>query len=176
MIKTTKISSFEQQMLEMTVDLAEKAFENGNYPVGAVMTIDGKILASQENKIVTKKSWAQHAESQLIINNGEIIRKRAENKAEIVLYSSLEPCLMCLGTATMNKINKILFIQRDPHGGAGNLEIGNLGECYPRNFPEIIEARISERPKELIIKFLEKQLVDGNKTWARKVLTLFEKA
>ena len=158
----------------MTIDLAEKAFNNGNYPVGAIIAIDGKLIASQENHNVSEKTWAHHAENQLIIDNGKIIRKSAEEGKEIVLYSSLEPCLMCLGTATMNKISRIVYIQKDPHGGACELKIDGLGECYPKNFPVIVEARISEKPKDLIVKFLEKQIENGNKSWAERVLSLFK--
>ena len=176
MIEPTEINEADRKYLNMAIEIAKDVFNEGNYPVGALITINGELIASDGNKMETMNSRAQHAENQLIINNGEKLKKAAETKAEVTLYSTLEPCLMCLGTAIINGITRIVFIQKDPHGGACDIKVDNIGSCYPRIFPEIIEARVSEEPKELIIKFLETQLVHGNKEWAQKVLPLFQAA
>lgn len=173
MKQVSNVNTTDRKFLEETVKISENASNNGNYPVGAVLVIDGEAIAHQENEVVTKKSWAKHAESQLIIDNGAKLKEASEKGLEIVLYSSLEPCLMCLGTATINKVSKIIYIQKDPHGGACDLDIRSLGKRYPEIIPETIEARISETPKTLIIKFLEQQLISGNKKWAEKSLPLF---
>lgn len=176
MRQSLNINKVDKKYLEETIRIAESAFNNGNYPVGAILTIDGKAIASRENTVVTTNSSAQHAESQLIIDNSAKLKDASKKGLETVLYSTLEPCLMCLGTATINKVSKIIYIQKDPHGGACGLDIGKLGARYTDVFSEIVEARISDKPKHLIIKFLENEFENGDKKWAQKVLSLFRKA
>ncbi len=157
---------------DIAIAEAERAFNEGNFPVGAVLVI-GKTLLRSRNIAEKTKNYSQHAETRLILDNATKTLKAWRNNEEIVLYSTLEPCLMCLGIAVMNKINKIYYIQEDPLAGACGLDVSNLGKRYSNVFPMISKVKYSNRPKDLLIKFLKKQISNGVRVdWSNEFLNL----
>ena len=70
------------------------------------------------------------------------------------LYTTLEPCIQCLGSCVTNNVSKIIYIQKDPNGGACDMKHDKIGLHYREVWPEIIHAPISEKPKKLMIAFL----------------------
>ena len=125
----------------------------------------------------TSQNYSNHAETQLIIQHGEELLKASKAGKKISLFSTLEPCLMCLGVAVMNKVNRIVYLQKDPHAGACGIEVKSLGIRYQEVFPEIIYLpNFSSQPKQLIIDFLKGQIATGVRVeWSQKFLKLLEK-
>ncbi len=62
---------------------------------------------------------------------------------------------MCLGVATLHRINKIVFACPDPHGGATHLDPKGLGEWYVQNWPTVKMGSFREESYDLVIKFLK---------------------
>ena len=173
MIKTNKA---DKQYLEQAISIAKETFGQGNYPVGAVLTIDGKIIDSAGNEINKEKSYVNHAENTLIIRNGQKLYDAFQANKEIVLYSTLEPCIQCLGASVTNHVNRIVYVQKDPNGGACNLRHDNIGVWYRDTWPEILYAPISTEPREMMISFFKQEISKGNTKWPKKMLSLLEVA
>jgi len=168
-----KITQFDKQCLESAISIAEETYKQGNYPVGAVLAIGEKLVGSAGNEINKQKSFVNHAENTLIIKHGKELAKVRDDKERIVsLYSTLEPCIQCLGASVTNHIDRILFIERDPNGGACDLKHDNIGLWYRDFWPEIIHSAISNEPKQLMIKFFKEEVARGNTEWPTKMLKL----
>jgi tRNA(Arg) A34 adenosine deaminase TadA len=99
---------------------------------------------------------------------------QAANDSKIItLYSTLEPCLMCLGVAVMNKVNRVIYIQTDPHAGACGIDRKSLGVRYQEVWPEIMHVSFSQEPKDLIVRRLKQQIENGVRVeWSEKFLKL----
>ncbi|MFX0095243.1 MAG: nucleoside deaminase [Candidatus Hodarchaeota archaeon] len=155
--------------MRIALDEAEKAFKEGNYPVGAVLVIDEKIIDSAHNKQITERSRNAHAEYLLLHENSKIIRKKvrrgSSSKAE--LYSTLEPCLMCLGSAVFHRISRIIFACPDPRGGATYLNPEILSSWYVKNWPVIQGGLYDEPSYALICKFLKESAIPEHKNILR---------
>ncbi|MCA9382677.1 nucleoside deaminase [Candidatus Dojkabacteria bacterium] len=164
----------DEECLELAIRVAEDTFSKGNYPVGAVLAIDHEIVASAGNEINTKKSYVNHAENFLIINNGVLIAEAYDQGKEISLYSTLEPCIQCLGASVTNHINRIIYIQTDPNGGACNLKHDNIGLWYRETWPNIEQVPFSTKPKEMMINFFKQEIKKGNIKWPTKMLGLLD--
>lgn len=77
----------------------------------------------------------------------------------------------------MNKVDRIIYIQKDPHAGACGIEIKSLGERYQKVWPKIINYNYSNKPKEMIVIFLKKQIKDGTKVdWSKNLLKLLNES
>ena len=74
---------------------------------------------------------------------------------DISLYTTLEPCLMCLGIAVLHRVNRIIIACPDPHGGATNLNPNMLGSFYKMIWPRIDIGLMKEPAIDLLIKFLK---------------------
>jgi tRNA(adenine34) deaminase len=170
-----QLTKFDHHCLLLAIKNAEKTFKNGNYPVGAVLAVDEKIVDQEGNKIKQGKSFTNHAENSLIMRNGTSLYRAYKNNNKISLYSTLEPCIQCLGAAVTNHINRIIFIQKDPNGGACSLKHNNIGQWYRKTWPEIIYAPISEKPLNMMLEFFKTEIKSGNKSWAEKMLKLLAK-
>ncbi len=167
-----RISQFDKRCLEMAISIAKKTYMHGNYPVGAVLAIDNKIVDDANNEINKQRSFVNHAENTLIIRNGKLLSDAYKQNKVISLYSTLEPCIQCLGASVTNHINRILFIERDPNGGACDLKHDNIGLWYKKTWPKIIHYPFSKEPKQLMIKFFHEEIKRGNIAWPKKMLRL----
>lgn len=165
------INNFDKQCLLKAIDAAALSFKKGNYPVGAVLSIDNKIIATAGNEINKRQSFVYHAENNLIINNGDKLFK-ARKKKIISVYTTLEPCLQCLGACVTNHIDRIVYIQKDPNGGACSLEHNNIGSRYREFWPQIIYAPISKIPKKLMLNYFKEEIKKGNSEWPKKMINL----
>lgn len=167
-----KLTDFDKNCLITTIKIASEAQKVGNYPVGAILVIDKQIIDQAGNQINQKKSFVSHAENSLIIKNGIKLYQAWKDNKEIILYSTLEPCIQCLGAAVTNHVNKIFYIQKDPNGGACNLQHNNIGVWYQEVWPEIIYSPISHKPLEMMITFFKNEIKKGNIDWPTKMLKL----
>ena|SRR3989338_1104680 len=100
----------------------------GDFPVGALITSSESILGNISNSKVSNNDWCSHAESLLIREYAPIIRKEIKSNKKVTLYTTLEPCLMCLGTSVMNRVSRIVYACPGPCGEATGLDTKVLPE------------------------------------------------
>ena len=162
-------SETDRNFMHIALEQAEEALKQGDFPVGAVLAIDNQLAAKDRNHIFSQQRTAAHAESTLIVENSALIRAARKQVKQLVLYSTLEPCLMCLGTIVLHDIPKIIVACPDPFGGATHVDPQTLGDWYVKRWPSIETGLYREESYELLIQFLQK--ADGR--W-RSILTLFE--
>lgn len=99
----------EKYMREALVE-AENALARGDRPIGAVIVHDGKIIASGSNAFLTSKSNIEHAEMRALRSCAPFLQTRGQ---ECTIYTTVEPCLMCLGAIVMCEIGSIVFGMHD---------------------------------------------------------------
>ncbi len=102
----------------MAVALEEAAgsLRAGEVPVGAVVVHRDRIVGRGRNRTEEKKSPFEHAE---MVAMHEATRRLADKSLEhCVLYSTIEPCVMCVGAALLARIPRIVFGAREPKTGA----------------------------------------------------------
>jgi tRNA(adenine34) deaminase len=102
--------------LQHAIRLAQEAQRAGNLPVGSVISLNGEVEAEGKNAIwYPKISPARHAELEAL----EAVRPELWSRArEMTLYTTLEPCMMCIGAILAHRIGRVVFGSRDSHGGA----------------------------------------------------------
>lgn len=85
---------------------AEEAGKRGDRPIGAVIVHNNIIIARGSNRLKTMCSDVHHAENIAVINCAPYLK---EHGKECIVYSTLEPCFMCLGTLIHSHVRKIVF-------------------------------------------------------------------
>lgn len=168
-----KLTKFDKECLGKAIHFATETFRSGvNYPVGAVLSIEEKIVDATGSNMFKHKSRVMHAENSLIIRNGKKLFKAFESGKASTLYTTLEPCIQCLGACVINNVSRIVYIQKDPNGGACDMKHDKIGLHYREVWPEIIHAPISEKPKKLMLAFFRSEIKKGNTEWPSKMLKL----
>lgn len=97
---------------------AEKAYERGEVPIGAVIVKDNKIIARGYNKREETQDVTMHAEIIAIKKACEKIGSWRLSECE--MYVTLEPCMMCMGAILQSRIAKL-------HIGTFNQDMGCCG-------------------------------------------------
>ena len=91
---------------------AQKAFEADEVPVGAVITIDNKIIARAHNLTQRLNDVTAHAEMQVITSAANYLN--GKYLSGCTLYVTLEPCVMCIGAIYWSRLSRIVFAASDP--------------------------------------------------------------
>ncbi len=99
---------------------AQKAFELGEIPVGAVVVVNNQIIARAHNLTERLHDVTAHAEMQAITAASEYLG--AKYLKDCTLYVTLEPCVMCAGALYWSQLDKIVFASRDEKRGAGRFQ------------------------------------------------------
>ena len=97
----------DKSLLLRAVELASKGIEIGGGPFGAVVSKDDKIISEAFNRVVLTNDPTAHAEI-LAIREAASLLKSHELR-ECTLYSSCEPCPMCLGAIYWAGIKKVVY-------------------------------------------------------------------
>lgn len=96
--------------------LAKEAFDEGEVPVGAVVTIGNKVIGRGRNRREKGKNALFHAETEAI--NEACRRLGGWRLWECDLYVTLEPCPMCAGAIINSRIKNVVFGAYDNKNGA----------------------------------------------------------
>ena len=107
-----------EKIIQTALDLAKKAFDTGETPVGAVIfdTKTKKILCSAYNLTEKDKDPTAHAEILAIRKAGELLKNA--NLSGYSIFSTLEPCAMCACAIAWAKLDNVYFGAYDVKSGA----------------------------------------------------------
>ena len=131
--------------MKKALEEAEKAFEEGEIPVGAIITINNMIIAKTHNLTEKLNDVTAHAEIQAITAASEFLGGKYLKNC--TLYITLEPCVMCAGALYWSQIGKIVCSARDEKRGYHLY--GNL--LHPKT--EIVYGILEKECSELLKNF-----------------------
>ena len=109
------------ELMGLAIQEAVTAKNAGEVPIGAVIEIDGQIVASRHNERETTNDPTAHAEILAIRDAAKFVKNWRLEKATLVV--TLEPCPMCAGAIWASRVKKVIW-------GAPNMEAGSLGSLY----------------------------------------------
>jgi len=132
---------------------AETAASEGEVPVGAVVIVNGEIVATGRNCSVGKNDPSGHA---------EIVALRAAGAnsgnyrlPDATLYVTLEPCVMCTGAIVQSRIKRVVFGAYDKKAGAlGSVEDLSDSRAFNHRF-EINGGVLADDSTSLLKHFFE---------------------
>ena len=102
-----------QDHLFMTAAIAEakRAEAEGEVPVGAVAVAGGQIIGSGHNRPISLGDPTAHAE--ILAIRSAASQLKAYRLAEVSIYVTLEPCVMCVGAMVTARISRAIYGARD---------------------------------------------------------------
>ncbi len=151
--------------MKMALGEAKISFQRGDLPVGAVLTIDEKLIGRGGNCANTLDKWSSHAEF-IVLDMFSRTLKNKEKSSVSTLYTTWEPCLMCLSISRMNRLDRIVYACPDPIGGATKLNPSKIGEWYTKKWSKIEHGIYKEESFNMLVKYcivaLSGLLIIGN--------------
>jgi len=125
-----QLTPHDRSCFDRAIQLALKAEAEGNLPIGAVIALNGEIIAEGRNAI-----WSpvhnpnRHAEIEALRAVPEHFWPQSR---KMMLYSTLEPCMMCMGAIYLHRIGRLLYGAADDYGGAS---------CVRGHMPQFFETQ-----------------------------------
>jgi tRNA(adenine34) deaminase len=114
---------------------AKKAYEEGEVPIGAVITVKDRIIARGHNQVERLKDPTAHAEIIALTSAFNFLGSKYLSEAAI--YITIEPCLMCAGALYWSKLQKVVYGAPDEKNGY---------QKYITPFPSLEQLGIAPRP------------------------------
>lgn len=105
----------DEYFMGIALKEAKKAFLEDEIPVGAVIAIDGKVVAKAHNQRQKHHDVFGHAESIAIKKATKKLNTWVLDNA--TLYITLEPCLMCSGAIIQSRIKRLVYATTEPKFG-----------------------------------------------------------
>lgn len=104
-----------EKFMQIAIKEAEKAVAMDEVPIGAIIVLDGKVIAKAHNKTESKQSATAHAEILAIEKACKKLKSWRLDGCE--LFVTLEPCAMCAGAIAGARIKKVYFGANEPKSG-----------------------------------------------------------
>ncbi|MGX5721306.1 nucleoside deaminase [Shinella zoogloeoides] len=104
------------RFMDIALEEARAAGARGEVPVGAVLVLDGAVIAQAGNRTRAENDVTAHAEVAVI---REAARKLGQERLTGAdLYVTLEPCTLCAAAISFARIRRLYYGAEDPKGGA----------------------------------------------------------
>lgn len=140
----------QEKYMKAALKLAQKAADEGEVPVGAVVVCDGKIVGRGRNRRETKKNALCHAEIEAINKACKKLGGWRLHRCD--LYVTLEPCPMCTGAIINSRIKTLYYGAPDPKAGSCGTLV-NLFDVAYNHKPEVVAGLMEEECAETLRAF-----------------------
>lgn len=151
----TQVTDEDRRFMQLALAEAEAARAADEVPIGAVVTLDGEVVARAHNLTRTRKDPTAHAE---LIAIAEACRTLdAMRIPGAVVYTTVEPCFMCAGALSHARVARVVWGVRDPKFG-GCASLGNvLSDERLNHQVEIIEGVCADEARTLLQEFFREK-------------------
>src|ERR1051325_1292407 len=123
--------------MALALEGARAAEREDEVPIGAVLLLDGRLVARAHNQTRTRRDPTAHAE--LLVVSQAAVALAASRLPGAVVYTTVEHCFMCAGALLHERVARVVWAVRDPKFGAA-ASLGNvLGDARLNHQVEITE-------------------------------------
>lgn len=157
------MANLHREALELTIKESKENASN-NYkkgePFGAAILKDGKIIASAHNTVVESKDATAHAEINAIREASKVLR--THDLSGCILYTSAEPCPMCLSAIIWANIKEVYYANTRKDSAEIGFRDDMIYEYLYGDSDNVVEINHIESQEALNVFELFKKMEDKN--------------
>lgn len=140
----------DEQYMQQALKEAQKAFDAGEVPVGAIIVMNDRIIARAHNQVELLNDSTAHSEIMALTTAFNFLGSKY--LPEATLYVTVEPCLMCCGALYWSKIGKIVYGADDEKNGYKRIA-GDKNPFHPKT--ELVSGILREECAGLMKDFFK---------------------
>ncbi len=149
--------------MRLALEEAEKSVDTADVPVGALVVLDDEVIGRGRNEREALQDPTAHAEISALRSAARTLGRWYLEGA--VLYTTVEPCTMCMGAAALARVKTVVFGCKNPKGGASSLCPAVFKGLGMTHVPEVVGGILEKEAAGLVSGFfkslrLAKQSVD----------------
>ena len=137
------------------LELARQAEAAGEVPVGAVIVLDGDLIAEGWNQPISSSDPTAHAEIVALRKAGE--RLGNYRLLDTELYVTLEPCPMCVGAMLHARVKRVIYAATDPKTGALGGAYDLLNSVGHNHSFEVTKGVMEEKSRAMLQTFFRER-------------------
>jgi len=137
--------------MQIALELAHHAQDNGEVPVGAVVVQNGVIIGRGYNCSITAVDPTAHAEVMAMRDAGSNLANY--RLLDCTLYVTLEPCTMCIGAIFHARIKRLVYAATDPKTGACGSVIDLPSEARLNHHMQVTAGVMAPEASRLLRQF-----------------------
>lgn len=141
--------------MKQALALAQKAWEQGEVPVGAILVLDDEVIGQGWNRPITRHDPTAHAEIMALQQGGQIVQNYRLLNA--TLYVTLEPCVMCAGAMVHSRIKRLVYGASDLKTGAAGSLLDVLRHPGMNHQIEITAGVMANECSEMLSQFFQQR-------------------
>jgi tRNA(adenine34) deaminase len=135
--------------MTLALEEARRAATNDEVPVGAVLVIDGEVVAARGNERERLRDPTAHAE--MLVLREAAAQLGGWRLRNATLYVTLEPCAMCAGAIVLARIARLVYAADDPKTGAAG-SVFNIVDHPALNHSPDVRAGLMEAEAATILR------------------------
>ena len=139
--------------MDQALRAAENAAELGEVPIGAVIVLNGEVIATAGNRTIIDNDPTAHAE--ILAIRQAAGKLGSQRLADCDLYVTLEPCTMCAGAISFARIRRLYFGAADPKGGGVESGVRFFASETCHHRPEVYSAVGESQSVQLLQAFFK---------------------
>lgn len=139
--------------MKLAIEEAKKAAALGEVPIGAVIVLNGEVIASAYNLRETTQNAVTHAE---LLAIEKACQKTGSWRLEgAELYVTLEPCPMCSGAIILSRVERVVYGAKDPKAGCAGTLMNLLEDNRFNHQSEVVSGVLEEECGSLLSSFFQ---------------------
>ena len=143
----------DEYFMRLALREAQRAAEHGDVPIGAVVALDGEVIAAAGNERELRKSPVAHAE--IIAIEQAAAYMKSWRLLNTVLYVTLEPCPMCAGAIVQARIPHLVYGATDEKAGAAGTLYNVCQDARLNHCLEITTGVLADESAALLRRFFQ---------------------
>ncbi|RZV02925.1 UNVERIFIED_ORG: tRNA-adenosine deaminase [Serratia quinivorans] len=141
----------DEYWMRQALQLALRAQEEGEVPVGALLVLDNQVIGEGWNRPIGRHDPTAHAEIMALRQGGSVLQNYRLLNA--TLYVTLEPCVMCAGAMVHSRIRRLVYGAPDVKTGAAGSLVDILRHPGMNHQVEILSGVLAEECAATLSKF-----------------------
>jgi cytosine deaminase len=137
----------------LALEEAHAAGARGEVPIGAVVVLDGAVIARSGNRTRERNDVTAHAEVAAIRMACEVLGQERLTGAD--LYVTLEPCTMCAAAISFARIRRLYYGAEDPKGGGVDNGVRFYGQPTCHHAPDVYSGINEVQAAEILRGFFQ---------------------
>jgi len=151
----------DKEYMQIAIDVAKIAEENGDVPIGAVIVYQDQIIGKAYNQREQLKDPTAHAEIIALTQAAAFLESWRLN--DCTIYVTLEPCPMCAGALVLARMKRLVYGCDDPKTGAVKSLYNIVHDQRLNHRLEVTSGVLAAECSELLQEFFQKRRTENTK-------------
>lgn len=145
----------DEAWMQRALQLADRAADLAEVPVGAVLVCDGEVLGEGYNQVISAADPSAHAE--IVALRDAASRIGNYRLPGATLYVTLEPCTMCAGAIIHARVQRLVYAAAEPRAGVVSSRASLLDESWYNHRVEWVGGVLAEHSSERLKQFFRQR-------------------